>query len=297
MPRLRSISRPLGAEAALLPTVTERSVQRGSVGAAGPFDSERGASRLLVRGKIPPIERPPQTALETVIGSEDRTRIVDTELTPWRMICSLAIEAGGRNLVGTGWFAGPRTVITAGHCVYDPAQMGGWADTITVRPGRDGGHEPFTRGTTNRYSTVDLWLNDPDPDFDYAAIHLDEPLGDQVGAFAYGVLPDADLESLGVNVSGYPISPGLGRQQWFHVNRVLHVGERRLYYDVDTKRGQSGAPVWVYEDQGAEPVVVGIHAYGVGGTAGHLGIEANSAPRIVPEVLAQIREWVATDGN
>jgi V8-like Glu-specific endopeptidase len=78
---------------------------------------------------------------------------------------------------------------------------------------------------------------------------------------------------------------------------VLSVTDRRLFYEVDTFGGQSGAPVWIHADENAPPVAVGIHAYGVGGTPANLGVVANSAPRIIPEVLEKLTEWVEQDGG
>ena len=56
---------------------------------------------------------------EVVIGRDDRIRVGATNKNPWRWICSLRITAkDGSRWIGTGWLAGPRTVITAGHVVY-----------------------------------------------------------------------------------------------------------------------------------------------------------------------------------
>jgi V8-like Glu-specific endopeptidase len=210
------------------------------------------------------------------------------------MICSLQI-INNNNLeyVGTGWFAGPRTVITAGHCVFDPVELGGWAKRITVVPGRNG---DATSGSveSTQYSTTNLWLETQDADYDYAAIHLSDDIGSKAGSFGLAVLPDEELVERMVNISGYPASPGEGRFQYFHANRVRAVTERRLFYDVDTMGGQSGSPVWAYMNgDTTKPFVVGIHAYGIGGTPSDLGVVANSGPRLLPEVLSVIEGWVA----
>jgi V8-like Glu-specific endopeptidase len=144
------------------------------------------------------------------------------------MICALRLHAPAGIFVGTGWFVGPKTLITAGHCVYDRNQMGGWAKEIEVSPGQDDGHTPFGTVTAKRFSTLDTWFNGQDPDFDIGAIHLDQPLGEDVGWFAVGSVPASEVSGYGVNVSGYPADRGAGRQQWFHINRILHVGDRRL---------------------------------------------------------------------
>jgi V8-like Glu-specific endopeptidase len=188
----------------------------------------------------------------------------------------------GSSAIGTGWFVGPRTLITAGHCVYDQVFFGGWAARIEIMPGRNGTATPFGTVVSGRFSSLDRWINDRDPDFDIGCIHLDEPLGETVGWFAVGALPAHELQESLINISGYPGDRDFGRVQYFHKNRILRVTERRLFYDVNTFGGQSGAPVWIQPEGSNEPLAVGIHAYGVGGTPANLGITANSAPRSIP---------------
>ena len=115
------------------------------------------------------------------------------------------------------------------------------------------------------FSTTDRWQEAQDADFDYGVIHLSSDLGAPVGSFSVGVLPDEALKNRLVNVSGYPFEPGEGKAQYFHANRVKALTGRRLFYDIDTMGGQSGSPVWAYEEGSDVPVVVAIHAYGVGG--------------------------------
>ena len=260
-----------------------------------PNERSRAAEQFLVRGtREQPLSRP-RNVFESILGDVDRRKqILETDVTPWRMICSLDITSqSGFSYVGTGWFAGPRTVITAGHCVFDPVELGGWAREIKVIPGRNGDAPvPFGEGVSSSFSTTDRWLEAQDPDFDYAAIHLNEDLGTAVGNFGIGVLPDSELQNRLVNISGYPFSPGEGKSQYFHANRVKALTPRRLFYDVDTLGGQSGSAVWAYLDGSDDPVVVGIHAYGVGGVPANLNVVANSGPRILPEVLDIIREWI-----
>jgi len=268
----------------------------GAAGSVASSDS-LSAELLLVKGKGDPISLPApigmRSILESIIGKDDRTRILDTETNPWRRICALRISAPTGVLVGTGWLAGPRTVMTAGHCVHHP-QMSGWATSIEVSPARNGAHQPRVLSST-RFSTVDVWVNGNDPDFDIAAIHLDEPVGDELGWFGVSSMPTSALTGFMVNISGYPADRGNGTEQWFNRNRVLRVSDRRVFYDVDTFGGHSGAPVFVYEEEGAEPRVVAIHAYGIGGTPSDFGITANSGVRIIPEVFDQIAAWVEQD--
>ena len=302
--KLKSIDNPKLSPLEGMQESAELVAARVLAGRAGaePDKPSRARDLLLVRGTGPSLRPVRRALIESILGSEDRRQqILETDATPWRMICSLQITSQhGTQYIGTGWFAGPRTVITAGHCVHDEAELGGWARSIEIVPGCNHQDMPFGHTASTRFSSVDRWIDQADPDYDYGVIHLkaDADLGSRTGAFAVGFLPDAELREQMVNVSGYPVQPGFGKEQYFHANRINGVTARRLFYDVDTVGGQSGAPVWLYRaDSPEKPLVVGIHAYGVGGTPVALGITANSGPRMLPEVVDQIEAWVDNPAN
>lgn len=304
-----TVSNPKVAGAAAEATAATAAQERSLEGYQGEMDSPRSvaAEKLIVEGKGPLEELPqyeylayrrrrgagPTIGIESVILTDDRVRILTTESVPWRMLCCLEIDAPFGGFLGSGWMAGPRTVITAGHCVFS-SNMGGWASSIRVSPGRDAAEAPFGAATATRFETLKRWEDHEEADYDYGVIHLDEPLGDRTGWFGISSLSDADLRDSRVNVSGYPADKPLGTQ-WFHANRVLATTPRRIFYDVDTYGGQSGAPVWI--QNGATQSVVAIHAYGIGGTPVSLGITANSAPRISADVFEVIRGWIENSGT
>lgn len=298
MLELKSVSKPVPSALESIETepLPQRKVYAGGKG-SGPIAKSRAEDALVVVGKGKPIRRPAGGALETVLGVDDRVRVLETDLPPWRMVCALRMFAPGGAAIGTGWLAGPQTIVTAGHCVHHTGFFGGWASRIEISAGRNGDDFPFDTVVSTRFSSLDRWVQAADPDFDIGCIHLDQPLGDKTGWFGFGSLPDTELESHLVNISGYPSDRGQGRDQYFHANRILAVGNRRIFYDVDTFGGQSGAPVWIQATDGAEPLVVAVHAYGTGGTPLDLGITANSAPRILPEVFDLITSWVETDSG
>jgi len=81
--------------------------------------------------------------LETVHGPDDRVQITSTSVYPWRAHASLLITArDGSMWIGTGWFIGPHTLMTAGHVVYiknsGVAGRDGFVRSIKVMPGRNG---------------------------------------------------------------------------------------------------------------------------------------------------------------
>jgi glutamyl endopeptidase len=298
MIELKSVSKPNAAFELAETAPAAPETTPGSLGA--PTDEiSRSAKLLIGTGRREPAPLP---AFESVIGIDERVRIVDTDLPPWRMIAALRMRGpSGAGAIGTGWFIGPKTVLTAGHCVFSTHFFGGWAASIDVIPGLRGAGtdpdlQPYGRVTSERLSSVDRWTEHEDADFDMGCIHLDEPLGDTVGWFALATMTPEELTGSVVNVSGYPADRGMGNEQYHAASSVLSVTERRLFYEVDTFGGQSGAPVWIQPDGGA-PLAVGIHAYGTGGTPSTLGIVANSAPRIIPEVLEQLKAWVEQDGG
>ena len=222
---------------------------------------------------------------ETVINNDDRTRVLNTEEYPWRMISALEIvTSNGRTAHGTGFMVGPTTILTAGHCVYD-TRMGGWAKAVIARPGSSGTIEPFRSHEAHQLYTVVGWVDQADARYDYGILELDQPIGEQTGWFGLGVLPMDRLQNRVVNVCGYSVDRDPS-QQWHSGGRVGHLESQRLYHDGDTFGGNSGGPIWISNRDGSQ-VVTAIHAYGVGGSADQ-GNQMNSGTRIVPEILKTI---------
>lgn len=219
---------------------------------------------------------------EVIIGVDNRVRVFATTSYPWRAICSLKITAKDNSRwIGTGWLVAPRTVITAGHCVY-MHDRGGWAKSIEVIPGLNDASRPYGSCSSNNLRSVNGWVNSKNRDYDYGAIILPSNCrpGDRTGFFGFGVKTDPYLMSSVLNLSGYPGDKG-GNQQWFMALKPKSLSSRVIKYDIDTMGGQSGAPVWV--KVGDVRTCVGIHTNG--DTAG------NSATRIVTPVFNNIQAW------
>lgn len=226
----------------------------------------------------------PTEANEVIIGTDDRVRIMNTTLYPWRAICALRMTAAdGTRWIGTGWLVGPRTVITAGHCVF-MHNNGGWAKSIEVIPGMNGALRPYGSCVATTFRSVKGWTDSKNREYDYGAIILPENcrMGDRTGYFGYAVKDNGFLMASVLNLSGYPGDKG-GSEQWFMSKKAKSVSGRVITYEIDTMGGQSGAPVWV--KIGEERYCVGIH------TNGHSS--GNSATRIVKPVFDNIKAWKA----
>ena len=217
---------------------------------------------------------------ESVCGSDDRIRISPATNIPWRWICQLIItKADGSQSRCTGWFIGPRTVITSGHCVYSHS-ANGWAQKIEVFPGMDENEAPFGSQVGTSFRSVTGWTEEQDDDFDYGAIILpDDTLGNRVGWFGFVNLSDQLLTNLQVNNSGYAGDKPFGTQ-WFNAGRITNITRGKLSYMLDTYGGQSGSPIWRLQD--GQHHLVGIHGYG--------GCP-NSAVRINQSVFDNLSAW------
>lgn len=222
---------------------------------------------------------------ETVHGPDDRVQINNTSAYPWRVHASLLITAADNSQwIGTGWFIGSRTLITAGHVVYIKNSgvdgRDGFVKSMAVMPGRNGSNLPFGSVTATNFRTVVGWAQSGDQNYDYGAIILPSPLGEQTGWFGFGSYSDATLQASNVNISGYPGDKPSGTQ-WYDWQKVASVGPRKVYYDIDTFGGQSGSAV--YRITGGSRYGVAVHAYG--------GATTNSGTRITKPVFDNFVSW------
>lgn len=219
---------------------------------------------------------------ESVVGHDDRVPIVDTTVLPWRCVCHLVVDGlHDQQTLGTGWMAGPRTVITAGHNLVSH-RFGREATRITVVPGRQVDSAPFDFFRSSRFDVHPRWRSAGDERCDLGVIWLDAAVGEHVGWFGFGSRPDADLADLIVNTAGYPADKRPGTQ-WFNAGRISAIAARVLEYGLDTEAGQSGSPIFAV-DANDERVVLAVHAYG--------GDAVNRGIRVTDQVFALFRDWV-----
>ena len=233
-------------------------------------------------------------SVASVVGTDDRRQIGDTRQYPFRAICALLMTgANGKQPIGTGWFAGPNLIVTAGHNLFDNEAIGpgsGWIQQVQVWPGRNGNSTWETEiADPTQLGVSSPWLNrTADRDLlDYGVIRLKNGLGNKVGWFGLKYWPSDQLQGKEFNVVGYPAAQtGIASwTMWYDIGSITQARQKTLEYTMDTTPGESGSPVvaWV-KDRTAQGsmIVVGIHNYGMG--------TFNQATRITPAVLDSISQ-------
>ena len=303
MTDVKSVSKPQELSGLEFEAAPDNATSAATEGARGNADETVSrAVRAFVRtGKseqpLRPTPGPGIPGLETVIGDDERVRIVDTDLLPWRMICALRLKGPTGSAVGTGWLAGPKTILTAGHCVHHLPFFGGWVQSIDVSAGRDAARFPFGTIKASRFSALDKWVESRGPRFRHRLHPSRRASGRQDGVLR---LRHDDARGTGNAHGEHQRLPGGSQQRGAAVLSLQPCLERRSapgFLRRGYLRRAVGLACLGAGGSDADPVVIGVHAYGTGGTPFNLGITANSAPRFIPEVFDIISGWVAEDNG
>ncbi|MDN2565922.1 serine protease [Aquibium sp. A9E412] len=200
-----------------------------------------------------------------VFGDDDRVQIRDTSPYPFRVFGLLQGENADGGLGNcSATLIGPRTLLTAAHCLYSH-ENGGWLDNFVFAPGLNGMNdapfgvfeyeaayifEGYLSNYQGYYGSVVPW--------DIAVVHLQEPVGDWLGWLAVGY--DDNLGDFYANIVGYP-GDKPGGTMWRSNCDVSRQNMAELYFQYlcDTYPGSSGSSVYKYTAATQERIVYGVN--------------------------------------
>lgn len=244
---------------------------------------------------------------ENVIGVDSRVMVTDTSTIPWRCICHLEVEYEfGPVGYGTGFLIGPTSVLTAAHVLVNPSKHDRTrrrtARQVRVIPGRSGTMAPYGyfEAQFSECKVPEQWLRDGEDEsndaWDFAVIPIPESYktehqrnGDRLGYFGLKCFTDAEAADkasmLFVNNAGYPYEANKPYGSlWYNAGRVRKMEKAYIEYMVDTEGGQSGSPVYFFDEELNQRYVIAVHT---------TGDYVNRGLRITAEVFGTIKRWAA----
>ncbi|MDO8359216.1 MAG: serine protease [Devosia sp.] len=197
---------------------------------------------------------PSMTTDRVVDATDDRVQITDSSGYPSAVIGWLwAQDQKGNWSTCTATLIGPKTVITAAHCVYDH-DTGGWVQAMSFLPGMtDAESAPFgqfdwaniniLKGFIDNYDGTNYGSVMP---WDLAEIELAEPAGDQLGWLGFRVDDASDFKA---EIIGYPGDKPDGTMWDVKCDiPAANFGDQIYWHNCDTYAGSSGSSM--FEDAG-----------------------------------------------
>ena len=212
-------------------------------------------NEILNAGKAFDLDSFGQIEMNTVFGSDDRIWLDYNSRAsyPYRAVVSaVSWFPNGDCRVGTAVVVDHHTLLTCGHCVYDP-DRGGWADAVDLIPGRDNDSWPYGSTYASYMVVPGSYYNNLEWTWDIAVLNTPDDLGSVVGWFGMS-WQGASLQGEDVYTIGYPASTMAEMQT---SGRIETSATEYFLFTMDTSGGQSGSPIYRWESDGW-PHILGI---------------------------------------
>lgn len=229
---------------------------------------------------------------ESIVNSKDgRTKVTDTNLHPYSFQGQLITTfEDGTVGYGSGTVVGNHHVLTAGHNIYHSKY--GWAKSVKFIPGLNEHFQPFGEVHGARIYTFKNWVGKRLACNDIALVILDQSIGKKTGR-AELLLSEDGSKVLGetIEVSGYPEDKNPSKEQnkwqmWTMTSKVKGHDCHRIFYDIDTFKGQSGSGILINHTN--HYCLIGVH---VRGEENHNKL--SSGVRLSNSKIKKIIEWIS----
>lgn len=196
--------------------------------------------------------------LAKIFGNDDRKMVGIAETFPWSTV-GMVVSVWGTSDVwlATGVLIGEKTVLTCAHNVQDIAK--GWADTIYFIPGKTGSNEPYGRvNVVNRFTPSEWSKGGGKDPYDIAVLILQSAVGVQASYMEFETKSTEFLTRRLLNSAGYPGDKSDDDSMYYVSGVCDRVEGNLLLHTLDATSGQSGSPLWDYDDVTQKRVLVGV---------------------------------------
>lgn len=183
----------------------------------------------------------------------DLKQIGDTGKFPYTTIGVVASGCSGTLVM-------KRFVLTAAWCVYD-LKAKQFYKNLDFIPAMNGKKTPFGRVKWKNAWVTKGFAEKGDLKFGYGLIELDQEIGDKIGWFGFGPVPQFNFKRL--TLTGYPLSGAPDPTMWQTVCRIDAAEENAIFYKCpgngDSLTAMLGAPLWFKGKADNAWQIVGIH--------------------------------------
>jgi V8-like Glu-specific endopeptidase len=217
--------------------------------------------------------RPQNEIQYEVIESDERMPVPESKLAPFRYICYISARLTSNpraSSIGTGFFIGPKTILTAAHNLWDEFVNPNGAlvpfRNVEIIPARNENTKPFGSviASAIKLPYSDFKNSDRGGYKDYAIIHIEGSKGLETGYFGRGVWAQdpigstnlrspirfpGPIECQSIDVAGYPSDLSNGIKMYKSTDVALGLAGKFLMIRNDTFKSMSGCPVWMTRDK------------------------------------------------
>ena len=206
-----------------------------------------------------------------------RIGVPDTSFFPFSAICRLKMTFASGTYSGTGFYIGPRLILTCGHNLFDKTADGSGTEAATALTVRVGQQNATTWLDSFEVTPAD-WTVHPtwvasgasNRGFDLSVIRVSHfpPGGEHFELINYSPAPETPIA-----VCGYGGEDVDSDRQHLDIDRVRSLSDdyENFEYNLQTRKGNSGSPVFAHFTNTSSELpqaipVMGVHVAGHSGT-------------------------------